>query len=335
MLSSFSSLLLATALFEVGSAQCPNEVAAHYSNLRTASANNTWFIVPVPKAACQQVLDATYGLSILGISLVVLADLPTEDDSLLPKGFPEDHHPVLVDASYQDDIRMGPAKIQGALLGAGLHIPYVHRATIIGGNPNTVVQAPITAYISGPNGNAVAGLVPAVVSTLVEGYFLRLALLKPNNAAFQRNDNNILSNNAAWLVASNPVSGPGVSPTAYDMQFMKQDKFTIYTAKFLKTVINQPSMLQGGYFLANICQRNQYFYNNDTSTMTPVIGNVTFGPAADGLKVVRKSIIQQASPNGDGVYRGNEGFTGCGQNVGFNPESCDDAVKNVDQAVLE
>ncbi|KAK5697188.1 hypothetical protein LTR97_007323 [Elasticomyces elasticus] len=335
MLSFFSSLLMVAGLFEVGNTQCPNEVAAHNSNLRTASANNTWFIVPVPKAACQQALDATYGLSILGISLVVLADLPTEDDSLLPNGFPEDYHPVLVDASYQDDIRMGPAKIQGALLGAGLYIPYVHRATTIGGNPNTVVQAPITAYISGPNDNAVAGLVPAIVSTLVEGYFLRLALLKPNNAAFQRNDNNIFSNNAAWLVAYNPVSGPGVSPTAYDMQFMKQDNFTTYSAKFLKAVINQPSMLQGGYFLANICQRNQYFYTNDTSTMTPVTGNVTFGPAADGLVVVRQSIIQKASPNGDGVYRGNEGFTGCGQNVGFNPEFCDDAVRNVDQAALE
>ncbi|KAK5711764.1 hypothetical protein LTR15_012359 [Elasticomyces elasticus] len=321
MLSFSSSLLMVAALFEVGNTQCPNEVAAHNSNLRTASANNTWFIVPVPKAACQQALDATYGLSILGISLVVLADLPTEDDSLLPNGFPEDYHPLLVDASYQDDIRMGPAKIQGALLGAGLYIPYL--------------CTPITAYISGPNDNAVAGLVPAIVSTLVEGYFLRLALLKPNNAAFQRNDNNIFSNNAAWLVASNPVSGPGVSPTAYDMQFMKQDKFTTYSAKFLKAVINQPSMLQGGYFLANICQRNQYFYTNDTSTMTPVTGNVTFGPAADGLVVVRQSIIQKASPNGDGVYRGNAGFTGCGQNVGFNPEFCDDAVRNVDQAALE
>ncbi|KAK5689002.1 hypothetical protein LTS10_000982 [Elasticomyces elasticus] len=325
MFTAFSSCTLAfVTLLSVTRAQCPNEVAAQYPTLRTASANNTWMIVPVPKAACQKALDITYGLSVPD-----LFGIPT-----IP-GFPEGYHPVLVDTSYQDDIRMSAFKISGALLGGGLYIPFVRRATFIGGSPKTIMQAPITAYITGPKGNYVAGLIPAIVSTFIEGYFLRLASLIPNDAAFRRNDNGIISTSVSWRVASNDVSGPGVLPTAYDLQYVEQDEFTTYTAKLFKAVINQPSMLQGEYFPFNVCQRNQYYYKNDTSSMIPVMGNVTLGSAADGLTVVSQSILQKASPNGDGTYRDVKGFRGCGQNVGFNPEFCDDAVDNVDQAALE
>ncbi|KAK5728177.1 hypothetical protein LTR17_012082 [Elasticomyces elasticus] len=348
MFTAFGSCMLVFyALLSVSSAQCSNEVAAQNQGLRTASANNTWMIVPVPNADCQKALDATYGLTIpnlfgipgltIGRSLVVLADLPTSDETLFPKRFPNGFHPVLVDTSYQSDIRMSAFKIpDDALLGGGLYIPYVHRATIIGGNANTILQAPISAYLTGPKGNFVAGLVPALVSTFIEGYFLRLASVIPNDAAFRRNDNNILSNSVSWLVGPNPASGPGVIPTACDLQYIEQDKFNLYTAKLFKAMINQPSILQGPVlFPGNMCQRNQYYYKNDTSTMIPVTGNVTFGPAADGITIINPSIIQNASPDRDGIYRGNEGFRGCGQNVGFNPENCDVAVQKVDQAALD
>ncbi|TKA48431.1 hypothetical protein B0A54_00566 [Friedmanniomyces endolithicus] len=287
MITIFASWALVTALFfTISNGQCPNEVALYNYNLRTASANNTWFLVPVPKQAVQSALDTAYGTG-----LVTLTDLPANDASLFPRGFDSTtHHPVLVSAMYQDDIRMGAAKIQGPLL--------------------------------------------ATASTLLEGFFLRLGLFIPNNAAFQRNDNNILSNTAAWLVASNPVSGPGYAPTAYDFQFTEQASFSLYTAKLFKSVINQASILSGPDFIANLCQRNQYYFNNDTSTMTPVTGNVTFGPAADGLGVQMQSTMQKASSDGSGLYLDHEGFTGCGQNVGFNPENCDAAAANVDQSAL-
>ncbi|KAK5143228.1 hypothetical protein LTR32_004597 [Rachicladosporium monterosium] len=329
MITIFASWVFVAALFfTISNGQCPNEVALYNYNLRTASANNTWFLVPVPKQAVQSALDTTYGTG-----LVTLTDLPANDASLFPRGFDSTtHHPVLVSAMYQDDIRMGAAKIQGPLLGGGLNVPYVRRAGI--SKPGTVLKAPLSIYISGANGNAVAGLVPATASTLLEGFFLRLGLLIPNNAAFQLNDNNILSNTAAWLVASNPVSGPGYAPTAYDFQVTEQASFSLYTAKLFKSVINQASILSGPDFIANLCQRNQYYFNNDTSTMTPVTGNVTFGPAADGLGVQMQSTMQKATSDGSGLYLGNEGFTGCGQNVGFNPENCDAAAANVDQSAL-
>ncbi|KAK0271648.1 hypothetical protein LTR91_002096 [Friedmanniomyces endolithicus] len=329
MITVFASWALVFAVFfTVSNGQCPNEVAKYNHDLRSASANNTWFLVPVPKQAVQSALDTTYGTG-----LVTLADLPTSDASLFPRGFDSaTYHPVLVSAMYQDDIRMGAAKIQGPLLGGGLNVPYVRRVGI--SQPGTVLKAPLSIYISGANGNAVAGLVPATASTLLEGFFLRLGLFVPNNAAFQRNDNNVLSNNAAWLVASNPVSGSSYAPTTYNLQFTKRETFRLYTAKLFKTMINQAIILTGPDFIANLCQRNQYYFNNDTSTMTPVTGIVTFGPAADGLGVQTQSIVQKASSDGSGFYLDNEGFTGCGQNVGFNPENCDAAAANVDQSAL-
>ncbi|TKA83473.1 hypothetical protein B0A55_00567 [Friedmanniomyces simplex] len=329
MVAVFASWALALAtLSTYTNAQCPNEVANYNPNLRTASANNTWFLVTVPKSAVQTALDTSYGPG-----LVVLANLPTNDASLFPHGFDSAaYHPVLVDAMYQDDVRMAAAKIEGPLLGAGLYVPYVRRAGI--SKAGTVLQAPLSTFISGANGDAIAGLVPALVSTLVEGYLLRLGLFEPTNAAYQRNDDGVLSNNAAWLVAANPISGPGIAPTAFDFQYTMQDGFALYTAELFKTVINQASILSGVYFLANVCQRNQYYFNNDTSIMTPVRGNVTFGPAADGLGVQKKSTVQKASPDGSGLYVRNEGFTGCGQNVGFNPQNCDEAAENIDQSAL-
>jgi hypothetical protein len=68
--------------------------------------------------------------------------------------------------------------------------------------------------------------------------------------------------------------------------------------------------------------------------MAPRFGNVTMGPAADGQTVQLTGTLQAASPDGSGVYSGVEGFSACAQNVGFNPEDCDAAAKNVDPAAL-
>lgn len=77
-------------------AQCPNLVAAYNQNLRTQSINSTWFLVPVPKVATQDALNANYGPGV-----VVLADVPSSDKSLFPNGFSEASHPVLVTAGCE------------------------------------------------------------------------------------------------------------------------------------------------------------------------------------------------------------------------------------------
>ena len=159
-------------------------------------------------------------------------------------------------------------------------MPYCHKSS---SQPGTLLQAPLSTYISGPDGNLLAGLVPALVSTLVEGYYVLLGLFRPASAAFQVNDNDVLSFNTALLLADNDVSGPGAYLEAYDFQFTKQDGFDNYTPKLLRSVVNQASILNGPYVALNECQRNQYYYKNDTSNMTPVKGNVTFGPAASTM----------------------------------------------------
>lgn len=62
-------------------------------------------------------------------------------------------------------------------------------------------------------------------------------------------------------------------------------------------------------------------------------GNVTFGPAANEFGIF-DGVLMDASPDGSGLYTDNEGFTGCAQSVGFNPETCEAAGKNVDPSAL-
>jgi len=136
--------------------------------------------VPAKKDIVQKALDSAYGTDPLLGSNVLLADIPSDDTSLFPSGFDNDYHPLLVYSGYQSDIRMGPAQIDtGALTGAGLYVPFVHRR-----GKTDILQAPISDFITGGNDNAVAGVVPSTVSTLVEGYYLKLAKVIPNDAAF-------------------------------------------------------------------------------------------------------------------------------------------------------
>lgn len=102
----------------------------------------------------------------------------------------------------------------------------------------------------------------------------------------------------------------------------------------VQAMLNQPAILSGPYLATNTCQRNQLYYNNATSKMIPRSGVVTLGPAADGKGPQLKGILQAASPDGSGVYRGVEGFSACGQNVGYNPQDCDAASASVDPTAL-
>ena len=287
----------------------------------------------MPSTAVQNALDTIYGKNVLtGVSNVQLASVPTEDTSLFPNGFPANYHPVLVSSGYDDDIRMGALQIDGPLLNGQLGVPYVRR---FDSQPSTILNAELNGYLSGDNGNTVAGLVPATVSTLIEGFATRLGQFAPNNAAYQLNDD-VYSNTVAWNVLPNPISGPGVYIEALDMTYLAASSLQNTTPKLFKVMLNQPGILTGviGDLVGNLCQRNQYYFNNLTSTMFPRSGNVTLGPAADGLGPQLTGTLQAASPDGSGVYSFLEGFSGCAQGVGFNPENCDDASNNVDPTSL-
>nr|POE73086.1 hypothetical protein CFP56_31025 [Quercus suber] len=323
----FSPILSAglVAVLPLVQAQCPNEVAIYNPALRTQANNDTYFIVPVNKTAVQSALDTSYGAG-----NVLLADIPSSDASLFPAGFDSDLHPVLTSIGYTDDTRMSAFQIDGALLSANVYVPYARRPNSKAG---TVLSAELTSYLAGPDGQTIPALVPSLVSTLVEGFAVRLGRFQPNNAAYQLNGGGVLSSSAAWTVVPNPLTGPGVYIEAVDMQFEPTNQLTKTTPKLFKAMLNQPAILSGLYLASNTCQRNQIYYNNATSTMLPRFGNVTFGAAADG-ELQTTGALQSASPDGSGFYAGLEGFSACGQNVGFNPEDCDEAVQNVDPASL-
>jgi len=285
-----------------------------------------WFIVPVPSDAVQRALDGIYGSG-----TVILASVPTTDTTLFPSGFDSTKHPVLAAAGFDDDIRMSVLQIDGALLSGSIYVPYVRRPDSAS---ETVLAAPLNDYMAGPSGDLIAALVPATVSTVVEGYPLRLGQFMPDNAAYQADSGGVLSNKVAWDVLPNPISGPGIYIEAFDMQYTSETKFRKTTPKLFKEVLNQPTVLSGAYLLGNICQRDQFYFNNDTSTMHPRAGNVTFGPAADGSTIQFTGDLQQASPDGSGRFVAVEGFSACGQNVGYNLEDCDEASQNVDRTAL-
>lgn len=110
-----------SSLATLTTAQCNNQVAAFNPNLRTMSSNSTWFIVPVPKAAAQRAVDASfpgYGLTLL--------DVPS-DPNVFPDGFPSGFQPVLVTTGYTDDIRISALQIDGALPQGTIYVTYVSK----------------------------------------------------------------------------------------------------------------------------------------------------------------------------------------------------------------
>ncbi|EMF11230.1 uncharacterized protein SEPMUDRAFT_142704 [Sphaerulina musiva SO2202] len=305
-----------SSLATLTTAQCNNQVAAFNPNLRTMSSNSTWFIVPVPKAAAQKAVDASfpgYGLTLL--------DVPS-DPNVFPDGFPSGYQPVLVTTGYTDDIRISALQIDGALPQGTIYVTYVSK-----GGSSTPLAAQASSYIAGENGPLPNGLVPAVASPLLfAGNPVRLGQFQPQNAAYQSAGAGLLSTKVAWAIVPNPISGPGVYPEAFDSTFASTNA-PRYSAGTFKHLINQPIILP-----SRLCQRNTYYFNNATAQPVFVNGNVTLGPGASGSSVLN-SALQQGSPDGtSGVYTDVEGYSACAQNVGNNPEDCDQAGRTVDPA---
>jgi len=163
---------------------------------------------------------------------------------------------------------------------------------------------------------------------LFAGTPIRLGQFTPTKDAYASDAGGTLTAQAKWAILPNPISGPGGYIEAVDFLFRTQALAQKYTEKLFKTVINQPNLLPSGK-----CQRNQYYFNNDTALTSFRQGTVTLGAAASGYGLVEGALMQ-ASPGGNGVYADNEGFAGCGQVVGFNPEDCEAAGKNLDPTAI-
>lgn len=86
---------------------------------------------------------------------------------------------------------MSAFQIDGPLLNGQVYVPYVRRPK---SKPGTVLSAQLNDYLSGSNDNSVAGLVPATVSTLVEGFPTRLGHFVPTANAYQSNGGSRYSN---------------------------------------------------------------------------------------------------------------------------------------------
>lgn len=233
-------------------------------------------------------------------------------------------HPVLANIGLTDDIRMAALQIDGGLKQAQIYATYVSKD-----GSSTPLAASLASYIAGENGPLPNGLVSAVASPLLfAGTPIRLGEFNPQAPAYASDAGGTFTAQAKWAFVPNPVSGPGIYPEAVDFLFSKEAAARKYTERTFKTLINQPTILPSGS-----CQRNQYYFTNATALTSFIFGDVTFGPAASGYGVLSWALMQ-ASRDGSGLYSGNEGFSGCAQSVGFNPENCESAGRNIDPAAL-
>ena len=224
-------------------------------------------------------------------------------------------HPVLTTHGYDANIRLSTLQIDGPLLASSAMIPFVSF-----NKAKTPLLAPLNGYIGGANENTLkalglAGLVPALVSTLVGGIVLRLGNSLPPNAAYQSDGSGGFFANSKWVVAPNPISGPGVYPEAMDTAF-KNASEPRYSFDFWNSVVNQPVILKG--VMIGQCQQNSFFFNDSTAAVQFRAGNVTLGPAASGAGLL-KGVLQ-------GKYEDVHGFSACAQNVGFTAQKCENLV---------
>jgi hypothetical protein len=233
-------------------------------------------------------------------------------------------HPVLAIIGLNDDIRMSALQIDGGLMTGAVYATYVSQR-----GSKSPLSASLDTYIAGQNGPLPNGLVPAVASSLLfAGVPIRLGQFVPLGNPYMSDNGGTLSAECKWVIVPNPVSGPGVYPEAVDLQF-KSETTSRYTAKTFKTLINQPNVLPSGQ-----CQRNTYYFNNATALPFFTNGQVTMGPGASGSDPL-SSALMKASPDGSGVYANEDGYSGCAQNVGNNPQACDAAAASVDPASLQ
>lgn len=233
----------------------------------------------------------------------------------VPEGiFPKNMHPILTVNGLSTDIRMSALQISGPLLTSSSMLPFVSYK-----GSEKPMLAPLNGYIGGQNRGTLidrlrlAGVVPALVSSLVDGIALRLGDFLPANAAYECDDNGECHANSKWVFLGNELSGPGVYVEAIEIAF-KNTSVPLYSLGFLSDVINQPLILKG--VMTGKCQQNSYFFNETTAQVQFRSGDVTLFPGASGIGLTKGSL--------QGEYTGMHGFSACAQNVGFTARDCKD-----------
>lgn len=225
-------------------------------------------------------------------------------------------HPVLTAQGLSADIRQSALQISGPLLTSSIMVPFVGYK-----GSKTPLNAPLNGYIGGEDRTTLdklrfAGVVPAAVSSLIGGYFLRLGDFLPANAAYQSNNNGLLSANSKWTIAANPLTGPGGYVEAVDAAFITTPQ-PRYPLEILDGIVNQPMVLNGA--MTGMCQQNSYFFNETTAQAQLRSGNVTLGPAASGYGVTSGTL--------QGKYIDVHGFSACAQLAAFMVQKCEDFAK--------
>ncbi|KAL8669186.1 MAG: hypothetical protein Q9168_006210 [Polycauliona sp. 1 TL-2023] len=292
-----------------GNPDCPNLLAFYNPNLRTTCYNATWFIVPVPKASVQSL-----------VPLYPLLTPPFADKTIFPTGFPANTHPVIVNTGYQNDIRMADLKID-ALLSAAVSIPYVDRLR----DGKTPFQAAVQNYIGGVNDDETTAYLQSLIPSLVGslgGSTIFPATFAPKTDAYAQVSSNPTTYTArvSQVIVPNPISGPEVKPSAFDLAFASTST-PLYTAKTFHTLINQPIILNNQL----LCQRNPYYFNDTTAEPQLRRADVTvYAPPAGALP-----------QNLAGRYTGQGGYSASGQMVGYNQESCTSAAQKTDPKALQ
>ncbi|KAF7503934.1 hypothetical protein GJ744_003015 [Endocarpon pusillum] len=278
--------------------RCLNTLAYYNPTLRTGCFNATWFILRVPKTAVQSIVPSDYPLI-------------TPPESLFPNGFPADSHPVVVNCGYMNDIRQGPLQIQ-ALMGAGINVPYVDRLR----DGKTPFNYPCRTFIGGVNGKDISAVVPALVGS-TQGNSILVASFSPNDGPYAAlaSSPNEFEAQVRQVILPNPISGPGIVPAAFDLDFTSASPAQ-YAEDTFRALINQPTILTN-----TKCQRNTYYFNQTFRESVMRTGDATlYGPARMGAVPAEL----------DNRYVEQGGYSASSVMVGFNAEDCASAGANVD-----
>lgn len=273
-----------------------------------------------------------------------LLPVPTSDKSIFPNGFPANTHPVLALQGFGNDIRMQAAGLPlfiQSLLTATVLLPYVDQL----GDGKTPFTYQVGNFLGGVNGQDINTLVPVLVGAL-EGNPLHVATFgklllcgrschkntwiliqnraaDPNDKAYDIFSGGIYSATGKEVIVPNPVSGPGVYPDLIDTLFSTPSKAGS-TAKPFHQMLNFPIILPTGQ-----CQRNTYYFNETFANPQLGRGNVTlYSPALPAS-------LTGGGSAGSKQYDGVAAYAAVAEMVGYNPEDCATASKNVDPKALK
>ncbi|KAJ4009488.1 hypothetical protein NW752_009078 [Fusarium irregulare] len=296
-----SGIAAFSTLVSLGTAQAgPNTLARYNPANRTMSANTTYCLVPIDKSLVKEIT----GYDPLDI-----------DTDILPS-FPEGKHPLIVQAGYNNDIRMTavnliPLQI-ASLMQASLIVPYVD----VTKDGETPIGAPVNYYIGGTNGRALPAIVPSIASGIspFEGTTIFPATFAPDTSAAQPLPNGEYSIQVKPFLLPNTVSGPGIYAEAFDMLFELTND-SPYTAHTFHSLLNIPQLLNNGK-----CQRNTVYFNESFADPKMAVAEIT----------LYHQILATPPKGLEGVYEDVYCYTANGQVVSSVGETCSVAAARMD-----